>query len=321
MNFIKLNINKRFTLKEVSEEYGIDIKELWDFHNSHCTISEFLPLSLPQLIDCIYLPKDIYEKRQTEILPSTTISYPKNSNSKTYGVIIKFEHKDVQIHYKIHVKREHFLVELQKEKSYINNQEVSKVAEQIFEKAEEVLYPLKISVEKNGGFQKIENTKEISQRWTGQYYQKLSEYYVGEVADEILSKINSSFKNLEARSELLSNSIFYQIFFFPVYQTYPNFANNGETNIFFADLEANVSYDIQYLLNREFTRGNKIALKITGLEQEDIFNRNKEKGQLDLLFKFDKENYNLFSITGFVTAFDDKKELKIDFQLYELKNS
>lgn len=319
--YIKLKIEENFNLEKLSKEFEINSKELIAFHNKHCEIHELLSTSLPKYVEYIYLPIEKFKVRESQLLENSKLKLPIAENSKTYGVIVKFSHKDKQLHYKIQVKRESSFVELQKEKSYINNHEVEKIAEQIFEKTEQALYPLKISVENNGSFRNIENIKEISSRWKGKYFPQLKEYYVGEVADEILSKIDNSFKKLDSKKEMLNKSIFYKLLFFPIYQDYLNFTKEGEAEIFFAELDSFIRYNIQYSLNHEFTRGNKIALEITGKEQEDIFNKYQEKGEINLLFKLNKETHTIFSITGFITAYEEKKELKIDFQLYELKNS
>jgi hypothetical protein len=52
---------------------------------------------------------------------------------------------------------------------------------------------------------------------------------------------------------------------------------------------------------RIYKRG-QIA-KITGSEEENLFNKNNPKGQIDLLYKLHKETKEIFSITGYCSTF------------------
>ena len=54
------------------------------------------------------------------------------------------------------------MLRLRKKKTYVNNQEIDKIVEQIFEKAEQVLYPLHIITDSGGDIIKISNAAEIA---------------------------------------------------------------------------------------------------------------------------------------------------------------
>lgn len=104
-------------------------------------------------------------------------------------------------------------------------------------------------------------------------------------------------------------------------QDYHGKTNKGSLQIYFNTIAEEVNYQVEYSLKPEFTRGNKIALQITGMEEETFLNKNREKGKIELLYKLDKETREIFSIKGFATTFINDIEQKIEFQLYELKNS
>ncbi|WP_312079520.1 hypothetical protein [Chryseobacterium sp.] len=146
--FQKVKIEGILNLKELSAEYEMSSEELVTFHNKHCGFQELLTLSLPKYVEYVYIPLDKFKTRERKLLKSSTLHLPSVSSEKIYGVVIKFLPKELQIHYKIKVKRTPFYLELNKEKTYINNKEIDKVIEQLFEKAEQVLYPLQISVKK-----------------------------------------------------------------------------------------------------------------------------------------------------------------------------
>lgn len=315
--FQKIKTDGILNLIELSAEYEMSSEELIAFHNKHCGFQELLTLSLPKYVEYVYVPLDKFEARDRKLLKSSTLNLPAISSEKIYGVVIKFLPKDLQIHYKIKVKRTPFYLELTKEKKYISNKEIDKVIEQLFEKAEQVLYPLQISVNKNGGLDNIINHEEIANRWKNDCFPKLRDYYQSETTDRILTQMDNAYANLNLKKEMFERSIFYKLFFLPVYGSYPQFMKNDFLQAYFSGLSQEIGYETESVLNREYTRGNKIALKITGIEEENLFNKNRTKGEANLLYKLNKETGEIFSITGYLSTFEKNTEYKIDFQLYE----
>lgn len=315
--FFKVKIKGIFNLEEFSKEYEMSLEELIAFHNKHCSFQELLTLSLPKYVEYIYIPLDKFEARDRKLLKSSTLNLPAVSSERVYGVVIKFLPKDLQIHYKIKVKRTPFYLELIKEKTYVNNQEIDKVIEQLFEKAEQVLYPLQISVNKNGGLDNITNHEEIASRWKNDCFPKLRDYYQSETTDQILEQMDKVYKNLNLKKETFGRNIFYKLFFLPVYASYPQFMKKDFLQAYFSGLSQEIGYEAEFILNKEYTKGGKIALKITGTEEENLFNKNRLKGEANLLYKLNKETGEIFSITGYLSTFEKNTEHKIDFQLYE----
>lgn len=317
----KVKVEGILNLKEFSAEYEMTTEELLSFHNKHCSFQELLTLSLPKYVEYVYIPSDKFETRDQKLLKSTTLDLPVVSSEKTYGVIIKFLPKNLQIHYRIKIKRTPFHLELTKEKTYVNNQEIDKVIEQLFEKAEQVLYPLQMSVKKDGGLENIINHEEIAKRWKADCLPKMKDYYQSETTDQILKQLDLAYANLNLKKEMFERNIFYKLFFLPVYKGYSNFFMKDFLQIYFSSLSRNAGYTIEYSLHKEYTKGNKIALKITGTEDEDGFNRNSSKGKIDLLYKFERETREIFSINGYLSTFEKGEEYIIEFQAYEQKHS
>ncbi|OAH76784.1 hypothetical protein AXA65_00430 [Chryseobacterium sp. FP211-J200] len=177
---------------------------------------------------------------------------------------------------------------------------------------------MKITVDKKGSFSTIENEKEIQERWEREYFPKLKEYYVGETAEGILKKMDLTFKNLKSKQTYFSQSVFYKLFFLPVYQLYSSYSKDGSVGFYFANLQSNIAFNVKYTLEKEYTRGNKIALRISGNEVDNEWKQKAEKGSMDWLYKFQKDTHDLFSITGSVSTFDRGKELKIEVQIFEI---
>jgi hypothetical protein len=315
--FAKVKIEGIFNLEIFSGEYGMTQEEVIGFHNKHCSFQELLTLSLPKYVEYVYIPADKFEARDRKLLKSTTLDLPDVFSEKIYGVVIKFLPKDLQIHYKIKIKRTPFHLELIKEKTYVNNQEIDQIIEQLFEKAEHVLYPLQISVKKNGRLDNIINHEQIADRWKTDCLPKLKDYYQSETTDQILKQLDQAYANLNLKKELFERNIFYKLFFLPIYQGYPQFLRKSFLQVYFSGLALEIGYETEFLLSKEYTRGNKIALKITGAEEENLFNKNRAKGEANLLYKLNKETGEIFSIIGYLSTFEKNTEYKIDFQLYE----
>ncbi|MDY0931091.1 hypothetical protein [Chryseobacterium sp. CFBP8996] len=317
-NFAKVKIEGIFNLEEFSKEYKMTPQEVIQFHNQHCGLQELLSLNLSKYVQHVYLPYKNYEEEDIKVLKSTTLELPTRNEEKEYGVVIKFSPKDLQIHYKIKVKRTLDLLTLTKDKTYVNNQKIEQTIEQLFEKANNTLYPLQILTERNGTLNKIVNADEVAERWKKETFPKLKDYYQSETTDKILQQFDDTFCNLNKKRQFLERNMFYKLFFLPIYQTYAGFKKESLLQIYHADIAKQINYKMQYTLQKKFTRGNKIALKITGVEDGNLFNENREKGKVELLYKLDKETKVIYSIAGFISYFENDKKHNVDFQLYEL---
>ena len=319
--YIKVKLEELFNLQKIAKEFKLTTAELVAFHNHYCAIHELLPLSLPKYVEYIYLPPKKFLERDKKLLKSTKLTLPEQLGNRTYGVMINFLPKDLNIHYKIKVKRTAEFLEIIKEKTYINNLEINQTIEQLFEKAEQVLYPLQIITDEKGRLSQIINSEQIKNRWEKDCKPQLEEYYKSETAENIISNLDKCFKDLNAKKKLLERNLFYKLFFQPLYTSYPDFFKQKRLHIYFSSISNEIIYGADYTLEREFSRGDKIALRISGREEENIFYENIEKGKIELLYKFHKKSNEIFSITGFASAVENGVPHKIEFQLYELQNS
>lgn len=320
-DYIKLKIEGILDLQKTAKDHHLTPEELIAFHNQFCSLHELLPLSLPKHVDYIYLPPKNFLERDLKLLKSARLQIPQIKIEKTYGIVLNFLPKKLAIHYKIKVERNAEFIQIIKQKTYINNLEIEQTIEQLFEKAEQALYPLQISIDNNGGLKKILNSKAINDRWKKEVEPSLRKYYQSETGGEIINKLDQAFSDINKKQQLLERNLFYKLFFLPIYQSYQNYAKDDYIRIYFAGISQQTDYKVKYELKKEFTRGDKIGLTVIGKEEENIFNEKKGRGEIDLLYKLHKETHEIFSITGNFTTFENGLEYKINFQLYELKNS
>jgi len=315
----KIRVEEILDLEKVAQRYGMTTEELLRFHNQHCNLHELLTLTLPKYTEFLYIPYDVFENHESKLLKNSTLALPNTDSSKVYGALVNFSPKNIRIHYKIKVERSSDNLEITKEKTYVNNQEIDSVIEQLFEKAEQSLYPLKIVTKPNGSILSIENAEEIKNRWKLKCFPELKEYYVSELADKILSQLDEAFMSLKKESNLFfKNSIWYTLFFLPVYKGYTDFFYQDSVDIYIAALMQNITYQIVYTLEKEYA-DNKIIITITGQEEDTIYNQHQRKGQINLVYKLHKSTREIYSVAGVVSTFEKDKEHKIEFQLYELE--
>ncbi len=157
------------------------------------------------MLSTYIFPKRLLRNKKVISLKSTKLDLPNTESTKVYGVIVKFFPKELQLHYKINVKRIQNTIEFVKEKTYINNQEITKVVEQIFEKSRAGNLPVENYYGSQWRFiKKLIILSKLQKRWISEYRPKLKEYYVSESADEIIDELDKALIDVEARKNLLT---------------------------------------------------------------------------------------------------------------------
>ena len=61
--------------------------------------------------------------------------------------------------------------------------------------------------------------------------------------------------------------------------------------------------------------------KNNGKRERRLFNKNREKGKVDLSYKLHKNTQEISSITGALSVFEKDQKFQVDFELYELEIS
>lgn len=320
-DFIRVKTKGYNTLEDLAKEYGISMQELVSFHNERCRVSEMLSISFPRYLEYVYMPADKYVVRQDITLASTALRLPVINSDKVYGVLIKYEPKELQIHYKINVSRTPQSLVLSKERVFVNNKGVERIVEQMFEKVDKTLYPLKITINADGGINNIVNTKEIKTRWDEDTLPKLQQYYQSEVSDSLIKKFDVVFKDLDNKSDSIKRNLFYEFYLGSIYRNYSQFTYSSELKVYFASLSRMVVYQVNITLGNRYTENGKVVLKIEGIEEEDFFNQDRDKGKINIQYKLHKESHEIYSIIATMSSYDEGIEHKINFQLFEQKNN
>jgi len=313
---VKHEVKGVFDRKSIALEFKMTVDELIDFHNERCHLMERMGKSLPHYLPFVYIPAEKYRNRQNQFLKSTRLTLPKSVKNK-YGVKLIYHPSRLTIHYKINTNRKNLDIVFEKEKVYVNNQEVQKVIEEFMQSVESTLYPLEVQTTNHGAMLKIKNTEEIKRRWRKDVLPKIQGYYQSEVIDSSIRKINHSIMNMNDFPYLLGQSIFYQLFCLPLYGNYSDYSKTINVSVYFSKLKMNANFIVTCTLEPEYTSSGKVLLRLKG-EEELFSHEDRKKGKLELIYKFYSDSNIIFSITGSISTFNHDEEHRIEFNLFEL---
>ena len=309
-DYIKYKIENILDLEEIAHTFELNRDELRLFHNSHCEIHQLLPEFLPKYVDYIYLPIENWKNWNSKQLINSTLILPHLKSTKRYGIVLQYSPQNLSIHYEIEINRNQLFIEITKKETFINHQKVDLIVEQMIEKASEVIFPLHVKINDNGSLNENEivNDKEIKKRWQDDTLPSLQSYYKAEIATDILSKLDRVFSHLNTKKDLFFKNHFFQLYFAPIYQIYPNFEHTSKFQIYFSSLRKFKNYMVKYELQKEYSSTNKIVLNVKAPDENDF----------NLTYKFDKETHELFSAIGNFSVKENNILYTIHFEMYEL---
>lgn len=167
--------------------------------------------------------------------PNNTLHFLASGLKKTYGVIQKVSSQgsETQIHYEMDVlfsgadKDNNKLYVINRKQVYINETAPDTLIEQLADKSGSCLFPLHIKTDNRGKFTDVLNHGIILQKWAV-VKKELELYFVGEIANGLLNKIDYCYNNPFHLSEHLQNDWFIKLFFAPIYTSYsPSFQLTG----------------------------------------------------------------------------------------------
>lgn len=353
LGYIKYKLQKGEDLEEISRSYKISVEELRAFHNRHCRLDSLIGgTQIPKHVKELYLPQEIFmeEGEVYSTAPKTAEKSLKRSSFKknrTYGVIQKRFTNDVQdsqIHFKVEVGNEqdedlpYNQVIVKKHKTYYNEKEVESNIEEMYERLDQTLYPLHLNLNQDGTIDSIVNKSQIRSRWLRKTEFDLLEYYVGDLSEQIIKKIDKVFKDLAVHEKKLTDSLFYTFFFMPLYVNYDEnhqFTQALEVPIF--PFQKKVNFSLIQKMDPEISPTQKIYVRLTGTCKDERTyvdmetgkriapqprkeEEQAEMGSLEGTYKLHAKDKTLFSANVAVhLASSPQERKKITVEIYELK--
>ncbi|MEZ0129997.1 hypothetical protein AB9T88_09640 [Flavobacterium sp. LBUM151] len=356
-NFRKYKVQKGETIEIIAEKIGIPAFDVRAYHNRYCELSDLVELGLPiRRAEYILLPPLRSDSHSQE----SEISTPKkvklghdnslrliaeNGIKKEYGTIILYKENNKLIN-KVHftsqiefLKRynDFSIVEYQINQVYINNKEPEMVIEQLADKTSKVLYPIVMSLNKNGEIHEILNIEAIQKRWEILKPSILEYYKGGDVITKLLSSFERSIQSASRLKRSLADHPFYTIYFAPIYQNYSpdlSFTNNDFELETFQSIDEFQSATSKILVRRKGVGRSKVnfdensqlhdhTLKNTAinLEKEEFQIGKLDQGihnNMDFQYKLHHSNNSIFSIVGFINTRKNNKTVStVEFETYE----
>ncbi|MBP2617817.1 hypothetical protein [Chryseobacterium jejuense] len=334
------------TVSAIAGKLGLSIAELVYYHNLHSgVVDEYIYGDiLPQKLKYILLPMS-YEQ---EIPVPQKLEYSNANVTKAIGKTMKkygiteryFQHEEMtsELDFEIDITEEvHddlYVATFNKHSVWVNNSDSFRLAEHLYHKIDNCLYPLKLSSNNDGSFKSVINSKEIKERWI-QLRSELEEYYQGETVAEILSKAEEALCNTELHGNKLLNSIFFKLWHTPVYRSYAHGKTvEYEDHYPIFPQHTGVKFKVSLNPDLKINENNKFIIRLTGscidnrLENElwnvpsDVLvNRNPEhkvKGDISMVFKIDETNKRIFSVAGLIELRGKNHHKRMEIGIYEL---
>jgi hypothetical protein len=227
-------IKKGDTIQSLAIELGITPDEVRGFHNTCCKNEDTIGFELPTHLVQLFVYPHIREIKK-ENYPTATFEsgYNLRANPKkdkvNYGVTYTITDNTIvnKISYTLSLECKqtsngHFLYEINKFETYINNLDPEILADELAEKVARVLYPLKVIINPEGKFIGIHNFEEINKRWKKEK-EKLLEYYQGDWANKYLDLTETTLQSESSLQRALSGDWFLSSFFAGIYTNYTRY--------------------------------------------------------------------------------------------------
>lgn len=354
MNEIKkYRIQKGDTLESIAKKLNITVEGLRSFHNQHCELENLLGPKLKKIPELYiqsyssYVDNTISTDTKvdlTQALSNNILKRRYTKINKTYGVIQEIfenEEKIIQIHYIVKIGNDvstqlsYNQLYIRRYKTYVDEKEIDGNIEHFSEQLDQILYPLKISLDEKGVPLSIINKKEIEARWFEEKRKQFIRYYNGNLAKVLLRKLDNFFTHIGNYESQILNSLFYTFFFMPLYVPYgENREYHYEKEIPIFPFKKKVNYKISQKLDNKKSASGKIFVHMEGvcieertgveiaqgisISKEDSMINITPEGKLKFTYKLDDKTKILFSAIGYISLkINSQITRKIKIKIYE----
>ena len=279
----KYKIKKGDTLQSISEKLNKTTHEVKSFHNVFCDSDNCIGVTFPIGLKELYIYPE-YNEKELSLIPKVPFDdaykllLKPTQNKMNYGVMytiksgneentLKFE---VSIVYKGKTISDNNIFEIDRiSKTFINDEEVNTIADELAVKASEVLYPLEVVVTNEGKWIEINNYKEINKRWK-KVKAKILDEYEGEWVERYLMLNEKTLENEDYLLDSLKKDWFLNSYFNTIYVYYSH-KLKFQTNTTFPVLPncKSVSYDIEQKVEEYLDVNNLIRIEQKGELKEE----------------------------------------------------
>ncbi|NHN27601.1 hypothetical protein FIA58_018120 [Flavobacterium jejuense] len=279
----KYKIQKGDTLQSVSEKLDKTTHEVKNFHNVFCDSDEYIGVTFPKGLKELYI-YPTYNEKELSLIPKVPfddafkLSLKPTQNKINYGVMytiksgneentLKFE---VSVIYKGKNEKDNLVFEVDKiSKTFINDEEVNTIADELAIKTSDVLYPLEVNITEEGKWIGVNNYKEINKRWE-QIKEKILDEYEGEWVERYLLLNEKTLGNEDDLLGSLQKDWFLNSYFNTIYVYYSHkFKFQTSTTFPILSNCKSVSYDIEQKIEEYLDEYNLIRIEQKGELKEE----------------------------------------------------
>lgn len=290
-------IQRGETLETISKKYNIEIEELRRYHNVYCELSDLLGHEITHQKE-LFVPKPKQERNSEEIpkekerkkvsfIPNNKLVYsPVNTHYK-YGVMITLENGEEknELKYETSVKwiqkyGDSHIFEIDRtSKIFINEEEVSDIADMLAYETSKVLFPMHLMVDKDGNWEEVAKYNKYPERWKT-VKKHLQKEFEGEMVENYFQKVEKILETPEQINIYMTGDFFLRTLFLGYCISYGKDFTT-EKNITFPIVENGIEphYKIQAKTDPYLDEYNLINIEIEGVmdderSQADFINGN-----------------------------------------------
>jgi hypothetical protein len=238
--FRTYKIRKEDTLQSVSQELGIEAKELRRYHNAYCLLADIIEKDFKHYSKFLILAPEDYVKKTNTIIEKKPkkVGFGENNKlpflprgiCKDYSVEYTFEVGNqidtmgmaVRVKWLATDDNKYALFEIKRSINlFIDNNEPDRIMDELGARIVDVLYPLKIVVDEFGKWVDIHNYKEIVSRWESKKNEVFNYYKKDvKVTQQLIDFAEDALKSSDQLFTSLSSDYFLWSFFNGIHTCY-----------------------------------------------------------------------------------------------------
>ena len=252
-------------------------------------------------------------------LPSQLLSFNPAPIHYIYGLLIKYNHLQLDIHYEIEynfvkcAENGSYILSINRKQIFINGALPAKQLHQLASELAKCIYPIIVKINAKNEIIDIINHCEIVARAKSARV-SLGLYFAGDGAEACFHCFEQQCSNPNTIIAALQNDLFYRIYFFPFHIHY-NSELTAHANLIFPIGEKEISYSSNIQLSPYYNEKEKMIVNVQGI---DILHT---EVAFSAQYELYADDHIISSVTGTADYPGSGNELgKIEFEIYHLNS-
>ena len=294
-------LKKDDTLISIATELNKSPSEIAGFHNIFVTEDNYIGTTFPANLKELYVPLSVSVK-ELEKVPKVNFDYDSYLSLKpkkqrlTYQVkkIITANNNYYELDFQIEImflKKQgaSYLFEINKltRKKDVN---LDTILYNLLDELDQVFYPLRLLLSKEGSLEAVHNYKEILKNWSN-LKPIIQEKYDGKIIESYLEYYENTLSDKAILERMLFKEIFLNTYFNSLYVNYTSsFSFEKEYAFPLNSKVKNIEYFVKQSVNPYLTKENKVEVEIKGVSVDKRTQLDYESNLDDAFFLMDDSN-------------------------------